>query len=144
WSSVECYSDRESNRPVTLVWITADQTSCESWLKSPGEPKIPALLKATSSRPYREAIDSMRRATADSSVTSTVMGSIRPLASPASFAVSASGSARRPAATTVAPSRAKARVAARPMPDPPPVTRTTFPAKRLIVGSLHLAHGQDL
>src|SRR5690242_6211689 len=47
-----------------------------------------------------------------------------------SATVSSSGSSRRPAMTTRAPSDATSTAVARPIPDPPPVTTITWPASR--------------
>src|SRR4051794_17071336 len=54
--------------------------------------------------------------------------SIRPSLS--SSTVSASGSSRRPQITTRAPSDASSTAAARPNPDPPPLTMATCPSRR--------------
>src|SRR5690606_15374447 len=83
-------------------------------------------------RPVRDAGDPparrpLRRPPAAGRGTPATTASPRPPASTIRPTVSASGSGRRPATTTVAPARANASAVALPIPVPPPVTRTTFP-----------------
>src|SRR5262249_10452740 len=65
--------------------------------------------------------------TDDGSVTSVGTARAREPADSDRATVSASPSGRRPASTTEYPSRRRARAAARPIPDPAPVTIAVFP-----------------
>src|SRR3954469_6035464 len=91
----------------------------------PGLPSVPALLTATSSRPNRSTVRSTRRRTSSSSRTSARINSASPPTPRSSDASAAPSSSRRPEMTMRAPSCAKARAVARPMPVRAPVIRTT-------------------
>lgn len=83
---------------------------------------MPALLTSTSSRPWASSTARMIRSGPPSAVMSAAKGTIRSY--PA--AVSSRSPARRPIATTRAPSAAKAQAVDRPMPVPAPLTATTL------------------
>jgi hypothetical protein len=85
-------------------------------------PNMPALLNRRSIRPSRSRTSAKHASTSAASVTST--GATTADARPA--AVSSSAARRRPASTTCQPSSSSAWAAARPMPDPAPVTTATL------------------
>src|SRR5947208_4192312 len=89
----------------------------------------PALLKATSSRPKASTVLSRAALTSSPRVTSHVTASARPPCSSIMRAVSWLPCSDTSATTTLAPSRANASAAARPMPLAAPVTNATFPVK---------------
>ncbi len=85
---------------------------------------IPALFTSTSSPPIFSRISPNIAITASSSATSP--GTARP--EPISATVFCAVSALMSFTATVAPSSAKSRLIARPIPEPPPVTRTLRPS----------------
>src|SRR5438034_4579268 len=89
----------------------------------------PALLKATSSRPKASTALSRADLTSSPRVTSHLTASGRPPCSSIMRAVSWLPCSDTSATTTLAPSRAYASAAARPMPLAAPVTNATFPVK---------------
>src|SRR5262249_15324437 len=109
---------------ITLV-ENAPQRSWSEALASGPRGYAPALLTSTSRPPSALVTASMMRADAPGRDTSP--GTARPR-SPSSRATSSSRSARRPPTATLAPAAANARAIARPMPVPPPVTRTARPS----------------
>ena len=91
--------------------------------------KFPAaLLTRQSIRPKVSTAACISASTCSGSRTSVGSASAVPPEPSISAAVSASGSARRPATTTAAPSRENSSAMARPMPLPPPVTTATCPS----------------
>src|SRR6476619_746692 len=91
--------------------------------------KFPAaLLTRQSIRPNVSTAACMSASTWSGSRTSVGAASAVPPLLSMSAAVSARGSARRPATTTAAPSRENSSAIARPMPLPPPVTTATCPS----------------
>src|SRR5207237_9369871 len=70
------------------------------------------------------------------SETSTATAAARPPAARSCSTVSPAEASSMSAATTAAPSAARRVADARPIPDPAPVTRATFPAKRSSTGTL--------
>src|SRR6266700_4186449 len=87
--------------------------------------EIPALLNAMSSPPYSSTATWNSARTSGADVTSTF--TYRPPISVAAFAPASSSMS---AQTTFAPSSAKRRAVARPIPLPAPVTTATLPARR--------------
>ena len=102
--------------------MTASQCDSSVACSQPSPREIPALLTATSMRPWRSTIASYAASTSAAEVTS----SSRVSTVPTSEARRASVSALRSSAVTWAPRRANASTAARPMPEAPPVTTTTL------------------
>src|SRR5260370_31349663 len=92
----------------------------------------PALLNATSSRPYLSTVKSTIAFTSAFFATSARTNA----ASPPSFFISATTCApsfsRRPVRTTFAPARANSIAVALPIPDVPPVTSATLPENVLL------------
>src|SRR5919204_126346 len=86
----------------------------------------PALFTSVLIRPCRSRTLSTNARTWSSSRMSQTTGSQLPGSH--SAAVSSSGSSRRPATTTRAPSEASSTAVARPIPEPPPVTTITWPS----------------
>src|SRR5438067_3893383 len=89
----------------------------------------PALLNATSRRPYLPTVKSTMAFTSASLATSARTNA----ASPPSFLISSTTCApsfsRRPVRTTLAPARANSIAVVLPMPEVPPVTSATLPEK---------------
>src|SRR5512133_1782678 len=91
--------------------------------------KFPAaLFTRQSMRPNVSTAALISASTCSGSRTSVGSASAVPPAPSIIAAVSASGSARRPATTTAAPRRENSSAIARPMPLPPPVTTATCPS----------------
>src|SRR5438067_12169121 len=90
---------------------------------------MPALLKAKSSRPKASTVLARPTFTSSARVTSHRTATARPPCSSIRRAVSWLPCSDTSAATTLAPSRANASAAARPMPLAAPVTNATFPPK---------------
>src|SRR5262245_25687772 len=112
----------QRNAPVRLVRTTASHCSSDnSSIGTAGAP-IPALLNRTSSRPNASTVRSKRARTATGSPTSVGTTSDLPASAAIIREVPSSRSVWRPAIATENPSRASATAAARPMPDPAPVT----------------------
>lgn len=118
---------------MTFVSSWVCQSASERSASGAPPRKTPALFTATSSVPNASAAASTRAWASAASDTSPVTASALPPRSSISRTVSSSGSLRRPATTTRAPSSAKASAIARPMPEPAPVTRAVLPVKRLLV-----------
>src|SRR5271156_6667001 len=91
----------------------------------PTWPSVPALFTATSRRPNRATVLSMRARTSSSLRTSVLMNSASDPRERSSETSALPTSSRRPATTTFAPFLANATAAARPMPVSPPVIKTT-------------------
>src|SRR5947199_8791634 len=90
---------------------------------------MPALLKAKSRRPKVLLVLSKAAFTSSACVTSHRTASARPPCPSIMRAVSWLSFSEMSATTTLAPSRAKASAAARPMPFAAPVTNATLPVK---------------
>src|SRR5262245_34419746 len=87
----------------------------------------PALLTRTSTRPWRSIVQRTTSAASAVLPTSAARLAQAPPARSTAATTSASGALRRPTITTWAPSAARIRAVARPMPVPPPVTMATWP-----------------
>src|SRR6266545_1245656 len=119
---------------VRLTRLTRSQASSPvSRIEPSSGGDMPALLNATSNRPYRWATPSNSARTDASSDTSQPMYS-PPTCSAAAFPTSAFTSTT----TTFAPSSAKRRAVASPMPPPPPVMTDTRPSSRAIHASVSM------
>ena len=90
---------------------------------------MPALLNAKSSRPNASTVLASAAFTSAAFVTSHRAATARPPCPSTRRTVSRLPSSDTSATTTLAPSRANATAAARPMPFAAPVTNATFPAK---------------
>src|SRR5665213_4050354 len=101
---------------------------------TPGAP-MPALLKSTSSRPKVSLVLAKSARTDSGWPTSVGTTSI-----PVPDAVCSSCAARRPARTTRYPAAHKARLAARPIPLPAPVTRATLALSMSAGGAAQRGH----
>jgi hypothetical protein len=115
--------------PVRLVATTASQPL--ALIVAAGAMYWPpALLTSASMRPWRASTVATACLTASSSRMSQARLSARPPSARISSAVACSLAASRPSSTGVAPSAASSWAVQRPMPEPPPVTTTTWPANR--------------
>src|SRR5688572_27163861 len=112
-----------------LQSITRSHSSGEV-LRTPPLPITPAAFTRPSRPPKDRSAASTRPRQIAGSRTSPVTTSQAPPRSRTWSATWPRRSARRPAATRLAPSPPSARAQARPMPLEAPVTRTVFPAKR--------------
>ena len=95
----------------------------------------PAQANSPSMRPVSSAVSSTATATCSSTVTSaTTKRAVAPPVAAAAICVTASASfcSVRPQMVTCAPSAASRAAVARPMPLPPPVTRTERPAMPVV------------
>src|SRR6266516_3525733 len=101
------------------------------WIESSSGGEIPALLNAMSSPPYSSTATWNSARTSGSDVTPTF--TYRP---PISVAALAPASSSMSAQTAFAPSTAKRRAVARPIPLPAPVTIATFSARRSPIAAL--------
>src|SRR5262245_33495171 len=129
----------------TLVSVTAiTRFQLSSVISSSGAGSArPALFIMTSSRPKRSRARRTVRSTASGSDASIFSETARP---PSCAMLEATASARVPlrsATTTAAPSSAKRRALAAPMPEPPAVTIATCPSKRPAIAE-GLAHAMTL
>src|SRR5262245_19829422 len=113
----------QRNGAVRLVATTAFQVSYGKSSRGTAGAPMPALLKSTSRRPNVSAIFVKRVSICDFCVRSA--GTTRVFEGCAIAAVFSSSAARRPASTTLYPSEASARLTARPIPLPAPVTSAT-------------------
>lgn len=93
-------------------------------------PSIPALLNAQSSLPYTSTARPTIASTSARFETSARANVAAPPAAATCLVVSWPPASVTSATTTLASSHAKISAAARPIPDPPPVTSATFPATR--------------
>src|ERR1017187_6958237 len=93
----------------------------------------PALLKSRSRRPNASLILAKSARTERGSPTSVGTGSIVPPEGSPDAAVRSSSAARRPASATEYPAACKARLTARPMPLPAPVTSAILPVFAIFV-----------
>src|SRR5258707_11105678 len=91
----------------------------------------PALLKAQSSRPNRAIVRRISNSTSLDCETSVGMNSASAPSACTSWRTASPRSTPLLAMTTLAPSRAKLKAVARPMPELPPVMSATAPSKRL-------------
>src|ERR1700733_13355284 len=124
------------HRNVPLA-LTAKLRSQSSSVASITDPALftPALLYNTSTRPYSLRICSKALVTCSRSATLATTGSAVPPEAAISPAVSLAASALRSTTATAAPSRANRTAAARPMPDPAPVTTAVLPASLPVIAS---------
>src|SRR5438552_299230 len=123
----QCFMPRKTLVRVTA--ITRFQLSSEISWSGAGSAR-PALLIMTSSRPNVSRARRSVRCMASSLAASILMAAARP---PPVLISEATASARVPlrsATTTAAPSPAKRRAVAAPIPEPPAVTIATWPANR--------------
>src|SRR5262245_34662890 len=97
---------------------------------------MPALLNAQSSRPYASTAFLTIASTSVDCETSVLTNMASPPAALISRTVSSPPSTTTSATTTLAPSRAKVRAVARPIPDPPPVTNAILPSTSPAIVSL--------
>src|SRR5437867_12771863 len=113
----------------SMLMIRSHSSSSTSAVGTNFFGSTPALLKATSSRPKASPALSKAALTSSPRVTSHVTASARPPCSSIMRAVSWLPCSDTSVTTTLAPSRANASAAARPMPLAAPVTNATFPVK---------------
>ena len=119
----------QAHTPRRLIAVTRSKTSAGSSAASLGGTWTPALLKAKSSRPKVSTAALTMAATLSSSETSQRTPRTRWPADVNSSVAVPSVASLMSAMTTEAPASANARAVARPMPELPPVTRATCPAK---------------
>src|SRR5580693_8150521 len=124
------------HRNVPLA-LTAKLRSQSSSVASITDPALftPALLYNTSTWRYSLRICSKALVTCSRSATLATTGSAEPPEAAISPAVSLAASALRSTTATAAPSRANRTAAARPMPDPAPVTTAVLPASLPVIAS---------
>src|SRR3984957_17849902 len=117
--------------------LTAKHRSQSSSVASITDPLLftPALLYSTSTRPYSSVTFWKAAPTWVISETSALTARARPPASAISSAVSMAASATRSTTAAAAPSRANRVAAARPIPEPAPVTTATWPLSLPAIGS---------
>src|SRR3989442_6731079 len=115
----------ESHVPLRLTSTVRVQSASSSSVMGPMTPSVPALLNATSRRPYDRRAESTSFRTSASRVTSVATNVDSPQWRRMSGTTAVPSVSRRPATTTRAPSAAKASAVALPMPDVPPVTSAT-------------------
>ena len=123
----QCFMPRKALVRVTA--ITRFQLSSEISSSGAGSAR-PALFIMMSSRPNVSRARRIVRSTASDSAASILMAAARP---PLAVMPDATASARVPlrsATTTAAPSPAKRRAVAAPIPEPPAVTIATLPPNR--------------
>jgi hypothetical protein len=96
---------------------------------------MPALLTSVSSRPSSDVVRSTAAIACCWSVTSASITSAVPPSSRICLARPSSRSTRRAASATAAPSRARYRAVASPMPLDAPVTRATVPSSRSVTSA---------
>src|SRR6266404_1352398 len=113
----------------SMLMIRSHSSSSTSAVGTNFFGSTPALLKATSSRPKASTVLCRAALTSSPRVTSHLTASARPPCSSIMRAVSWLPCSDTSATTTLAPSRANASAAARPMPLAAPVTNATFPVK---------------
>src|SRR5215217_7684349 len=127
--SISCFMATNAPRRFTAT-RRSHSSSVISWAGLTGC-SMPALLKAMSRPPKRSTVAASAASICSLLVTSHATATAWPPACSIRRAVSSTPSAAMSATTTPAPSRANARAAARPMPLVAPVTKATFPSKRL-------------
>ena len=117
----------DSHTLVRLIAIMRFHCSTVRSMALPASP-MPALAYSTSSLPRPDTVSATMRSTCSGTVTSTLSDSARLGAlSLMAAAVSAAPLSLMSAHITRAPSAANSCAAARPMPEPAPVTIATFP-----------------
>ena len=121
-AGISCFMD--ASTPHTLTSNTLAVVGLGRVRRAAPSHSTPALLNATSSRPYLLTTSATNFFTSSSFDTSALTK--YPPTSAATFFPSSS---RRPLTTTFAPARANARAVSAPMPLVPPVIRTTLPVK---------------
>src|SRR5438874_2460595 len=112
----------ESHVPLRFASTVRVQSSSSSSVMGPTTPSVPALLNATSRRPYELRTESTSVRTSASRATSVATNVACSPWRRMSATTAVPSVSRRPATTTRAPSAAKASAVALPMPDVPPVT----------------------
>src|ERR1700736_6754718 len=136
-------SSRRRHRNVLrrLPASAASKSASERSARAFGWCPPPALLKATSNRPYSSSVRSKSRSTDAASVTSVLTAIALPPAATMSRATPARSLSVRAASTTRAPAAANRRAVSAPMPRLAPVTSATRPSKRL--SGIRLYHHDD-
>ncbi len=134
-ATIERAATRE-HRNVPLA-LTAKHRSQSSSVASITEPLLftPALLYNTSTRPNSLLIWANALSTWAGSAMSAPTATALPPAPAISAAVSLAASAAMSTSATAAPSRANNSAAARPIPDPAPVTTATLPASLPVISA---------
>src|SRR5947209_6775984 len=127
-SGISCFMHRNTLRRLVSM-IRSHSSSSYSAVGAAFLGSMPALLNAKSSRPKASTVLSRAAFTSAARVTSHRTATARPPCSSIMRAVSWLPCSDMSAATTLAPSRANASAAARPMPLAAPVTNATFPPK---------------
>src|SRR6516165_10317045 len=129
----------QRNGPIRLVVMILDQKSSVSASRSEngigvGVLGVPALLTRKSSRPSASiALVTMRSACLGCETSPGAAITRAPCDLRRSTWTGPRGSSGRWLSATVAPQRAKASAAARPMPDAAPVTSTVFPVRSALI-----------
>src|SRR5579862_3148473 len=118
---------RLSQTPFTLMSITWSNSSSVQSNSGCHLPSMPALLNATSSRPYFSTVLCTNDCTSVALETSPFTKIPSPPADRIRRTVSFPSASRRPVITTLAPSFAKSTAVSRPMPVVPPVISATLP-----------------
>src|SRR5438128_1573584 len=127
-SGISCFIHRNTLRRLVSM-IRFHSSSSYSAVGAGFLGSMPALLNAQSSRPTDSTVLARAAFTSAARVTSHRTASARPPCFSIRRAVSWLPCSDTSAATTLAPSRANASAAARPMPLAAPVTNATFPPK---------------
>ena len=116
--------------PASAIKAMGLKAESKQLMEKAGVPLVPALLWAQSRRPQRSTASATAASTWPSSVTSAA----KPTASPPSATMAAATASAPPRSmsttTTRAPSVAKRRAVAAPMPPPAPVTSATSPSRK--------------
>src|SRR4051794_12415317 len=128
-SGISCFMHRKTPRRL-MSMIRFHSSSSYSAVGAGFLGSMPALLKAKSNRPNASTVLARAAFTSSAPVTLHRTASARPPCSSIRRAVSWLPCSDTSAATTLAPSRANASAAARPMPLAAPVTNATFPENR--------------
>ena len=129
-ASTACLVPRNTPREFTAIsWSHASVSS----MSVTALPLMPALFTRMSSFPYFCTVASTTAFQSSSLVTSRRMNSAVPLARVMSAAIFLPSSSSMSAITTVAPSLAKRRAVAAPMPEAAPLTIATLPSRRMFV-----------
>src|SRR5215469_14675698 len=128
-ASTACFVPRNTPREFTA--ISRSHASVSS-MSATALPLMPALLTRISSLPCFCTVAATTAFQSSSFVTSRRMNSAVPLARVISAATWRPSSSSMSATTTFAPSLAKRRAVAAPMPEAAPVTIATFPSRRML------------
>ena len=122
---ISCFMHR--NTPLALTFRTLSQSSASRSSASLSRISMPALLNAPSRRPNSATARPTIAATSASFETSASTAYATPPAPAIPLATSSTTAPMRPLTTTFAPAPARISDAARPIPEPAPVTMTTLP-----------------